>query len=121
MLGSIRKVLAIAAFSLGSLASVPLSAQSFSEALLNVAVTTPDMPVTATVTVNYRIPGGTVRFILIKNDCAKSLYFDLNGSGVYSVRLLQNQSFAGNFRVNTIGVSPDNTGTACTFTAVGAR
>ncbi|MEK9751622.1 MAG: hypothetical protein VW338_00200 [Rhodospirillaceae bacterium] len=88
---------------------------------LNVARTTPDLAVTASASAAYAIPGGTVRWIYLKNDCAKPLWFDLEGRDLYPLKLLQNQAFEGYFRVNSIKVSPDNTGTACTFTAVGGR
>lgn len=96
-------------------------AQGASEYLMNMALSSADLAVTATTTANFRIPGGQVRWIWIKNDCAKPLYFNFGNLDLYPIKLLQNQSFAGNFRVNSIGVSPDNTGTACTFTAVGGR
>ena len=88
---------------------------------LNTAKTTPNLAVTASATAEYDIPGGPVRFIYLKNDCNKALWFSLSGLEIYSLKLATAETFQGYFRVNTIKVSPDNTGTACTFTAIGGR
>lgn len=116
-----RRLFAVAALLAPLLLPSMVRAQGATEAILNMALSSADLAVTATATAMYRIPGGAVRWIFIKNDCAKPLYFNFGNLDVYPIKLLQNQSFSGNFRVNSIGVSPDNTGTACTFTAVGGR
>lgn len=116
-----RRLFAVAALLAPLLLPSAVKAQGGAEYLMNMALSSADLAVTATATANFRIPGGTVRWIFIKNDCAKPLYFNLGNLDLYPIKLLQNQSFSGNFRVNSIGVSPDNTGTACTFTAVGGR
>lgn len=88
---------------------------------LNVARSTPNLAVTASATAEYEFPGGPLRYIYLKNDCGKTLWFDLGGLDRYALRLASAQTFEGYFRVNSIKVSPDNTGTACTFTAIGGR
>lgn len=88
---------------------------------LSVVRSTPNLAVTATTTAAYDFPGGPLRYIYIKNDCVKALWFDLNGAERYTLKLASAEKFEGYFRVNSIRVSPDNTGTACTFTAVGGR
>lgn len=104
-----------------ALSPIPAKAQGASEYVMQMMRSTPDLAVTATATANFTLPGGAIRWIFLKNDCAKPLYFDLDGLDRYPLKLLQNQSFSGNFRVNSVRVSPDNTGTACTFTAIGGR
>lgn len=88
---------------------------------------TPDISVTASATAVFRwdrVPGTTVDYVYIKNDCSATLWFDLRGgtdaaARRYPIRLGQNQTFEGPFVVHAIGVSPANSGTACTFTLQG--
>lgn len=109
-------LLALAVFSCGG----PSFAQN-AVSPLSVAKSTPNLAVTATATAEYKFTDGALRYIYLKNDCTKTLWFDLNGLDLYTLRLASSQSFEGYFRVNSIKVSPDNTGTACTFTAIGGR
>ena len=113
------KILLLAAF----IAAFSLPAQ----AQMIQLPTTPDLAVTASATADFSLkPRQFTDWIYIKNDCAKDLWFDFRGAreGVgrdYPLKLSQNQTFQAFIKLNSLGVSPDNTGTACTFTFIPAR
>jgi len=103
--------------------SGPVRAQSFIP-----VPSTPDLAVTATATADFAwtgVSGGKVDWIYLKNDCAKPIWFGFRGerdglARQYPLKLLQNQTFSGPLAVYSVGASPDNTGTACTFSMMGA-
>jgi len=116
-----RKLLlgaALAALSVGSAGAQ----QTFNELYTSIP-TTPDIAVTASATTEVFVPGGVATWVAVKNDCSRTLYFDLRGAPntvtgrAYGLRLGSLESYSGPFRVHSIGVSPaSGDTTACTFT-----
>lgn len=105
-----------------------------------VVPTTPDLSVSGLATADFIIDNirGRVDWVHIRNDCATSLHFDLNGAvqftkserttQVYPIRLEGNspvgalattdtQFFEGPFRLKTLSVSNDTNNT-CTFSLI---
>ncbi len=86
---------------------------------------TGDISVTANATSAIGLGRG-VRWIYIKNDCASDIYLDLRGGsktdlGVYALRLKGGEVFQAQIGPRTIGVSPADSGAACTLTIIPAR
>lgn len=119
--------LALAAF-LGS-AEAQTNYQGFFQPL----PATPNLSVTATATTGVVVPSaqdgarGQARYVAIKNDCASTLFFDLNflntgGTQHFPIRLGASESFSAPMNVSSISASPasGNT-TTCTFTLVLGR
>lgn len=115
----VLSVLVLALLAALGLFSLPreASAQTYT---MTIVRSTADLTVTASATREY-IFREPLKMIYLKNDCAKPLWFDLNGLENYNLKLLQNQDFQAFVFLKSITVSPDNTGTACTFTAVGGK
>lgn len=103
------------------------SAQTFNQFYTTVPVTR-DIVVTRNATSDFVLPAGPALHVSIKNDCARVLYFDLQGgttkavsagSTTFSLRLGSGETFSAPVRVWSIGVSEGSGGAAaCTFTLV---
>lgn len=89
--------------------------------------TTPDISVSGSTSANVAWDGGPVDYVYIKNDCSTAMYFSLRdkagaAGATFPIRLAQNQTFEGPFRVNQVAVSPGATaGSTCTFTLMIGR
>ena len=105
------------------LVAAPLAVWAMTAEGFQTVPSTPDIAVTGSATTHVGVPGGPANYVFVKNDCASTLYFDLNppagglGDGnSYPLRLGQNQSFSAEIGVHTLGVSPAAGASACTFT-----
>lgn len=111
------------------LVAVFLSFPAMAQQGLFAVPSTPSIAVTATATADFvwtNVTGGYVDWVYIKNDCSAALWFDFRSkrdavARQYPLKLAQNQEFQAYMRVYTLGVSPANSGTACTFTLLGAQ
>lgn len=103
--------------------ATPLAVWAMSAEGFQTVPSTPDIAVTGTGTTHVAVPGGPANYVYVKNDCASTLYFDLNppagglgDANSYPLRLAQNQSFSADIGVHTLGVSAGAGASSCTFT-----
>lgn len=95
--------------------------QTFNELYIPVP-STPDISISNTATTDVSFDFPSVGWIYVRNDCSNDLYFDLMGAPTvssttsYPLRLKQNQSFSGPFKVYSLGVSPSSSASSCSFT-----